>query len=166
MSTSKSPVSYPYLPVGQHFLYVSASDPFMLAAKEYARAHSLDQVMPTGAVIVKDGKVIGAGANGSNYHDSNGCERVRQNIPTGEGYELCEGCHPRNHAEVKAVADARERGEDTTGAKLFLWGHWWACKSCWSVALEAGISEIVLQDNSEVLFNKLHPDNIVGHQFD
>jgi hypothetical protein len=32
--------------------------------------------------------------------------------------------------------------------------------------LDAGISEIVLQDNSEVLFNKLHPDNIVSHQFD
>src|SRR5690606_19102476 len=106
--------------------YVEIDNPFMQAAREFARANSYDKTMPTGSVIVKDGKIIGSGANGSNYHLLHGCERVRQNIPTGKGYELCEGCHPKNHSEVSAIADAE--GHQLAGAELYLWGHWWCCE--------------------------------------
>jgi deoxycytidylate deaminase len=148
-------ITYPYLPPGQEFNYVPESNPYMQAAKEHALGHSLDNAMPTGSVIVKDGEIIGKGANGSNYHTENGCERVKQGIPTGQQYELCEGCHPKNHSEPRAIEDARENGHSTEDAELYLWGHWWACEPCWRAVLDAGITKIHLMEESEKLFNKV-----------
>jgi deoxycytidylate deaminase len=138
----------------------------MAAAKAFAAAESKDKVMPGAAVLVKDGRIIGRGANGSDYHEKHGCERIRQGIPTGQGYELCEGCHPRNHSEPSAIADARARGEDTLGADLYLWGHWWFCEPCWTAMIAAGIRDVYLLEGSEILFNKAHPENIIGRQFE
>jgi deoxycytidylate deaminase len=141
------------------------SNPFILQAKEYARINSLDKEMPNTSLIVKDGVVIGRGANGSTYHEMNGCERVRQNIPTGEGYELCEGCHPKNHGEGRAIKDAENNGYDTKGADLYMWGHWWCCKPCWDRMISAGIDNVYLLEDSEILFNKKDLGNIIGKQF-
>lgn len=137
----------------------------MAQARHYAQTHSKDEVMPTGAIIVgpDGGLVKGFGANGSDYHKSHGCERVRQHVPTGEGYELCEGCSPENHAEVRAIKSVKESAQ---GADLYLWGHWWCCKTCWNKMIEAGIKNVYLLEGSEILFNKEHPDNIVGRQFE
>jgi deoxycytidylate deaminase len=102
----------------------------------------------------------------SDYHELHGCERIRQGIPTGQGYELCEGCHPKNHSEPSAIADAVSRDEDTRGADLYLWGHWWFCESCWDAMIAAGIRNVYLLEHSEVLFNKAHPGNSIGRQFE
>ena len=159
-------VNYPYMPAKGAIRYAPENDKFIQAAKEQARLHSLDKNMPTGAVIVQDGKIIGRGANGSNYHEKFGCERVRLGVPTGQQYELCEGCSPKNHSEPKAMADARKKKQKTDGAKMYLWGHWWACEPCWKSMLDGSISELVLMENSQVLFNKEAKDNIVGRQLD
>jgi deoxycytidylate deaminase len=161
-ATPKIAIAYPYLPNGRTIQYVEADNPFMLAAQRYTLANSLDKSVPTGSVIVKDGVIIGSGANGSSYHESNICERVRQNIPTGQGYDLCEGCHPKNHSEAKAVDAAISQGHDTHGADLYLWGHWWCCEPCWGRMLEAGIQNVYLQTDSHVQFNKAHPENTLG----
>ena len=58
-----------------------------------------------------------------------------------------------------------ESGHNTKGADLYLWGHWWCCESCWNVMISAGIRNVYLLENSEILFNKANADNIVGHQF-
>lgn len=165
MSDSQT-ITYPYLPEGRGIKYVPADNEFMEAAKAFAREHSLDKTMPNASVIVRDGKIIAAGANGSDYHETHECERVKQNIPSGEGYELCPGCSPENHGEQSAIKDANEKGVDTAGADLYLWGHWWCCEPCWNAMIEAGIKDVYLLDGSEKLFDKNHPDNIVGHQFD
>src|SRR3989338_2568066 len=144
--------------------YVDMEDKYMQMAKEYAQKNSLDLVMPTASVIVKDGKVIGMGANGSDYHKAHECERVKQGIPTGQGYELCEGCHPKNHSEPRAISQANDEQRITNNADLYLWGHWWCCEPCWSAMITAGIRDVYLLDNSEILFNKNHPDNIVWRQ--
>jgi deoxycytidylate deaminase len=157
---------YPYLPSGQTFRFVSWDDIFMIVAKEYARQHSLDDAVKTGAVVVKADVIIGYGANGSEYHKLYTCERVKLGIPTGEGYHLCEGCHPKNHAEPRAISSAQEAGHDTSGASLYLWGHWWACEPCWKAILEAGIVDVVLLENSRELFHKDSPGNILGRWFD
>jgi deoxycytidylate deaminase len=156
-------IKYPYLPSNHVILYVPSDNIFMQEAKKYAKENSLDKNMPTSSVIVKNGKIIGYGANGSNYHEINGCERVKRGIPTGQGYELCEGCHPKNHSEPKAIKNA---GEDVKEADLYLWGHWWCCESCWNAILGAEIRNVYLLENSEVLFNKENPNNIVGKQFE
>jgi deoxycytidylate deaminase len=149
--------SYPYLPYGRSFLFVSGSNPFMEAARNQALAHSLDGAVKTGAVVVHDRVVVGAAANGSDYHHE--CERVKQGIPTGQGYELCEGCHPKNHAERRAVERA---GTKAHGADLYLWGHWWACEPCWDAIAEAGIRDVFLHEDSARLFDKENPENILG----
>lgn len=163
--SSDAHILYPYLPAGRKFLYVPEGNPFMQEAREYARGHSLDDTVKTGSVLVKDGAVIGRGANGSDYHKIHGCERVRLGIPTGQGYELCEGCHPKNHSEPRAIADARANGHDTEGADLYLWGHWWACEPCWNATIGAGVKDVYLLEGSERLFNKEDPQNIIGKQF-
>lgn len=157
-----SGIPYPYLPEGRTILYVAAENPFMLEAGTYAKEHSLDDAVKTGSVVVFDRAVIGRGANGSEYHKTHECERVKRGIPTGQGYELCEGCHPKNHSESRAIQDATRNGHDTNGADLYLWGHWWCCEPCWAAIQKAGIQNVYLLEGSERLFNREDPDNILG----
>ena len=158
-------ITYPYLPKGRTILYVPEDNPYMRIAREYAIANSLDEAVKTGSVIVKGNMIVGQGANGSDYHKTHKCERVRLKIPTGEGYELCEGCHPKNHSEPRAIENAKIRGFNMKGADLYLWGHWWACESCWRAMIAAGIKNYYLMKGSERLFNKAHPKNTIGKQF-
>lgn len=126
-------------------------DPFLIDAATAADDLSLDKNHPTGAVIVVDGVVVARAANGSTYHEEHECERVKRGIPTGQGYELCEGCHPKNHAEVSVVNDLRDKlspdelqaflDADTT---LYLHGHWWLCEYCSRTMEEVGITRAVL----------------------
>lgn len=165
MSTKKQ-ITYPFPPPsGYSFTYVPFSNQFMQSAYRAARDLSLDTTMPTGSVIVNpQAEIIGRGGNGSNYHKEHVCERVRLNIPTGQGYELCEGCHPKNHSEPKAIADTKSKAVDTNGCSLYHWGHWWCCQPCWSAMIAAGIKRVFLLENSQVFFNKSDPNNIVGRQ--
>ncbi len=158
-------IDYPYLPEDREIMYVAADNPFMREAREYARQNALDDTQKIGAVVVKNGEVIGRGANGSDYHKTHECERVKRGIPTGEQYELCEGCHPKNHSEPRAIADAKKNDHDPQGADLYLWGHWWACEPCWNAMIAAGIKNVYMMEGSEKLFNKNHPDNLLGRQF-
>ena len=159
-------IKYPYLPENRQFLFVPADHKYMIMAKEYARENALDKTMPSTVVIAKDDTVLGIGANGSDYHEKNACNRVELGCQTGEGYDLCEGCHPKNHSETTAINDAIENGNDFLDADLYLWGHWWCCEPCWEKIIEVGINNIYLLEKSEILFNKDHPDNIIGKQFE
>lgn len=163
----KNQIEYPYIPKGETILYVDLHDKFMQAAKRHAQKYSLDKSMPTASVIVLDGEIIGKGANGSDYHDKYGCERVRRGIPTGQRYDLCEGCHPKNHSEPRAIEDAlhNHSRKELKDAELYLWGHWWACEPCWNAIQASGIKKVYLMKDSHVLYNKQHPKNIVGKQF-
>ena len=147
-------IIYPYTHPKGTISYVALTNKYMLAAKQTAQEKSLDKTTPTGTVLVSDGKIIGKGANGSTYHETHGCERVRLGIPTGESYELCEGCGPHNHSEPKAIEFARKHGHDTVGAEAYLWGHWWCCEPCWTAMIDNGITTMHLLEDSEVLFNK------------
>jgi len=160
-----SKIKYPYIPEGRVIKYVSIANLHMAFAKYYARFYSLDSIMPGAAVVVRDDVRLGVGANGSEYHKTNKCQRVILGCKSGEGYELCEGCHPKNHSEPSAIRDAQEQCNDTRGADLYLWGHWWCCQPCWEAMEKAGIKNVFLLENSEVLFNKESPGNIVGRQF-
>ncbi|HEX5797895.1 MAG TPA: deaminase [Candidatus Saccharimonadales bacterium] len=165
---SKKTLDYPFIPKGREINYVDASNEFIQAAKQFAQENSLDENMPTGSAIVFEGRIIGRGANGSDYHQKHGCERVRRGIPTGQSYELCEGCHPKNHSEPKAIKDAKKNNPDADFSKadLYLWGHWWACEPCWKAIEKAGLRNVYLASGSHKHFNKQHPENIVGRQFD
>lgn len=159
-------VNFPYLPEGKSFQYVDETNEYMKLAKARAEGYSYDKIMPCGAVVVKGGEIFGVGANGSYYHEIEGCQRVTLGCKTGECYELCEGCGPKNHSERRALENAREKGLGTAGADLYLWGNWWCCKGCWDEIIQAGIRNVFLLRNSEILFNKEHPNNIVGKLFE
>lgn len=166
METTKKTINYPYLPEGRDILYVPQDNQYLQAAKQFAKDNSLDSTVPTGSVVVKDNEIIGYGANGTDYHKTHECERVKNHIPTGQGYELCEGCHPKNHSESRAIKDAIDRGFDPKGADLYLWGHHWCCEPCWKSIIAAGINRVYLMEGSEILFDRTQEGNIIGHQFD
>ena len=156
-------IEYPEpLPQGRTYQYVPADNPHMQEARAFALSHSLDANVKTGSVVVKDNEIIGRGANGSNYHDIHGCERKRLGSKTGEDYDKCEGCHPKNHSEPRALSDAKAHGNDTTGADLYLWGHWWCCTPCWKAILDGGIANVYLLEGSEILFDREKEGNILG----
>ncbi len=151
----------PFLPPDREILYVPEENPFMRKAWEMANAFSMDEEHPTGAVVVKDDRILGHGANGSEYHAEFGCIRKKNHIPTGEQYELCPGCDPINHAEQVALGDAKDNLEargyppsELRGADLYLWGHWWCCESCWKAMIRAGIRNVYLLKNATEKFGK------------
>lgn len=148
--------------------YVPHDNKYMLIAKEYARNNSLDKNMPNASILVNQGKVIGAGANGSIYHELYGCERIRLNSRTGKDYDRCEGCSPNNHSEAKAITNANTllKGKSIPeNSVMYLWGHWWSCKSCWNAMVTSRITTLALLENSNNLFNKDSQQNIIKNQF-
>ena len=169
-----SPISYPYLPEERSIKYVLEDNEFIDAAKEFAAAFSSDRQMPTGSVIVKDGEIIGRGANqialtNPKYielHRKYLCVRKLLHVPSGQKYWLCPGCaSPSEHSERRAIRDAHQAGADTKGADLYLWGHWWCCEPCWNAMIAAGIRDVYLLEGSEILFDKNNKENITGRQF-
>jgi deoxycytidylate deaminase len=161
-----SDITYPYLPGGREHGYVGMENKYMAIAMEYAKKYRSNLAQPGAAVVVKNDKVIGVGSIGNNPAHISGCERVKHNVTTGQRYDLCAGCDPSFHSEPQAIANATLTGHDTRDAVVYLWGHWWCCEPCWSAMISAGINKVYLLKNSEVLFNKQHPDNIVGKQFE
>lgn len=152
-----SKIRYPFLPTGKKFYYVSPNNRFMISAKAYALQNSLDDYQKNASVVVIGDEVVGYGANGSNFHKIKQCVRKLQGIPTGQGYELCEGCHPKNHSEPKAIQQAKNGGHNLNNGSIYLWGHWWCCEPCWQTIISCGIGKVYLMRRSEVLFN---PDKI------
>ncbi len=142
----------PYLPEGRRQLEVPSTNTFM--ARALAELAAMEAKHPEAnraacSVLVKDGAVIGVGCNGSVHKTF--CPRKALAIPTGQGYEFCpDFCHPINHSEPTAIADARAKGHDTAGADLYMAGHWWACQPCWKAMIGAGIRDLyVLTDADE-----------------
>ncbi len=152
---------YPYLPEGRIIKYVSIENTFMQKAKYYRDNYSTDHFHPTGAVVVKDGKIIAYGANKSklkfrwmiNLHKKGLCVRKILKIKSGEKYWLCPGCSDsKMHAETSAVNNALKTNTDISDADLYLYGHWWCCKPCWDSMIKANIKDVFLLDESDMMF--------------
>lgn len=144
----------PYLPKNKEILYVPVNNKFMQKAKLAAKTLSLDPAHATGAVIVKNEKIIGTGANGSSFHKFPGCIRKLLKAKTGTLYWTCPGCSPKNHAEASAIDNALKKNKKTDNTDLYLWGHWWCCEPCWNRMIKAGIKNVYLPDSAVKLFKK------------
>jgi deoxycytidylate deaminase len=157
-----SDIKLPYLPEGREIKYVALENEFMQKAKYAAEELSTEKRHSTGAVIVKNGEIIGIGANQSGLkneklrklHDEKGiCVRKFIHAKTGTLYWTCPGCaSPSSHAEQEAIKDAKKKGNNTDGADLYLYGHWWCCESCWGKMIDAKIKNVYLLINSEELY--------------
>ncbi len=143
---------YPYLPEGRTILYVSKNNPFILEAEKIAgKTGCVKQA--TGAVVVKDGKIIGRGCNAGKRVEI--CPRVERGSKTGEDYHFCkELCLQEGHGEVTSIKDAKQKGHDTTDADLYLYGHWWCCKNCWDTMIAAGINNVYLLEGATEKFRQ------------
>lgn len=145
-------MEYPYLPPNRTIMHVGPENRFMREATKLLSDSGCAK-QATGAVVVKNRKIVGRGANAGKRVDI--CPRVTANYPTGTGYELCRSvCEQVGHAEVVAIHDALSHGEDLRGASLYLDGHWWACKPCWDEILKAGISRVYLRRDSVELYRR------------
>ncbi len=156
------PIAYPYLPSGRAFIYVSENDPFMAAAKQVCLELSTEKNQPTGAVLVRNGRIIAQAANQvaikneyiRDLHKRGWCIRHMLGVKTGTKYWVCPGCSGYSlHAEARVIADAKRKGVSTEGADIYLYGHWWCCKPCWDRMIEAGIKDVYLLEGSEGMFH-------------
>jgi deoxycytidylate deaminase len=157
-------IKYPYLPDKKEIFFVLADNFFIQAAKKVCEEKSTDKNHPTGAVVVKDKKIIGAEANQSAFknpklvelHKNGFCLRKWLKIKTGTKYWLCPGCSSwRDHAEARAVRDAIKMGNNPAWADLYLYGHWWCCKPCWDCMIKHGIQNVYLLKDSYKMFGRV-----------
>ena len=148
--------AYPYLPQGRSFKFVPDGHLFLEKAKQARQRLAGDPIWPNGAVLVKDGCVIAQAGNGFNRgsHFLHICPRIVFDCPSGQGYELC-GLHgPSGHAEQMVIRVAQEAGENTHGADLYMYGHWWCCQPCWDAMIAAGIRDVYLLDGAHEEFTR------------
>ncbi len=146
------------------FFYVPEGDEFMEFAT-MACVESTDKKHSTGAVVVKDEKVLAMDSNQSGFklpflirlHEKGLCVRRWLKIPSGERYDLCRGCaKPQDHAENRVVRLAvKKHGLDKVkGAAVYLSGHWWCCKDCSDAMINVGISTVVLVEGAKAKFGR------------
>ena len=114
-----------------------------------------------GAVIVKDDEIIATGYTGSprgkkNCCDIGECERIKNNVPHGSNYELCESVH----AEMNAIISASRK--DMIGSTLYLVGiqplgcglneyvkDAQPCSICKKLIINAGIEKVIVRTNKD-----------------
>ena len=107
-----------------------------------------------GSVIVKDGRIISTGYNGSprgwsNCTDVGICYRIQHNVPRGTGYELCKAVHSEANAIINGAPNEMKH------ATLYLFGTEAdgspvdaidCCIMCKRMIINSGIDEVVFAD--------------------
>ncbi len=142
--------------------FVTKEDQYMKAAEFFRNNDSTDKFHSTGAVVVKEGEIIGSAANQAGFkhpyfirlHEKGYCIRKWLRIKSGTRYWLCPGCSKsKDHAETGATKDALKGSpEKVKGATLYLYGHWWCCEPCAKAMVDAGIRSVVLLENAKDTF--------------
>ncbi len=146
------------------YKFIESDNKFIEMAKQSAIDYSLTSIFPIGIIAEKDGLIIAKAGNGNGYHENNldtpghrkGCIRRYLNderekiglekFKSGEGFELCPGCHTNSHAEANLINEAKKinRFSDLKGANIYMYGHFWCCKDCWRKMINAGIKDVFL----------------------
>jgi len=99
----------------------------------------------TGAIIVKEKRILATGYNGPpqglpHCDELGGCLRERLNIPSGERHELCRAIH----AEQNAIIQAAKLGINIDGATLYVTNY--PCFICAKMLINAGIKKVVYKE--------------------
>ncbi len=117
---------------------------FMLEAK-LAVVRSTCISRPTGAVIVRDNRILTTGYNGAlsgmpDCLSDGACYRRAYNLPEGPSkYDFCRS----SHAEKNAIAFAARDGIKIEGATLYCTLH--PCIDCAKLIVASGIKEVVYE---------------------
>ncbi len=156
-------ILFPYLPEGREILFTQENNLFYLEAMK-ERQKSTDAQFPTGAVAVKDEKIIALGHNRAGYrwkwliklHQKGFCIRRWFKAKTGTKYWMCPGCATnKNHSESRLVTNMEKEGRlaDLNGSDVYLAGHWWCCKPCWDNMIRAGIKDVYVVEGAKEKFD-------------
>lgn len=76
-----------------------------------------------------------------NYCQFSGNQCPRLNMPTGQGYKLCQS----HHAEATLVEHLRIIGKQSNGIAWIL-GHYYACEPCAAALKAVGVKEIRIRE--------------------
>ncbi len=99
----------------------------------------------TGAVLVRDRRILATGYNGTpaglRHCEEVGCLRELRNIASGSNHELCRGIH----AEQNAVIQAARHGISIEGASVYSTHQ--PCILCAKILINAGVREIVYRES-------------------
>jgi dCMP deaminase len=98
----------------------------------------------TGAVLVKDKRILATGYNGVPaglaHCEEVGCLREQRGIASGSHHELCRGIH----AEQNAVIQAARHGICIDGATVYSTHQ--PCVLCAKILINAGVTRVAFRD--------------------
>jgi dCMP deaminase len=98
----------------------------------------------TGAILVKDRRILATGYNGTpaglRHCEEVGCLREQRKIASGSHHELCRGIH----AEQNAVIQAAKHGITIEGATAYTTHQ--PCVLCAKILINAGVVDIAFRD--------------------
>ncbi len=137
-------IQHPYISKRISYEY-SDESPFISQAKDVWLSKQLPGVHLTVSFFINGGEIVTQGTN-YEYHDKFGCVRKKLNMPTGVGYELCEGCQPVNHSESSAIIKIKQLDQykELKGSIEYLYGHWWCCEDCTKRMDDAGVVKVII----------------------
>ena len=119
-------------------------DEYFMNIAEQVAGRSTCVRRQTGAVLVKDRRILATGYNGTPtglaHCDEVGCLRERRNVASGCNHELCRGIH----AEQNAVIQAARHGVVIDGATVYSTHE--PCSLCAKILINAGVAGIVFRD--------------------
>ena len=122
---------------------------YLALAREQA-AHSDCLRRQVGAVIVKQGSLIVAAANGTPPGcircNEGGCPRCQSDTLSGQDYDSCICIH----AEQRAISLAAAAGSSTVGATMYVTLR--PCIPCLNLCLHAGIADVIYDE--EITFDQ------------
>lgn len=119
-------------------------DEYFMSIAEQVSGRSTCLRRHTGAVLVKDKRILATGYNGVPaglaHCEKVGCLREQRKIASGSHHELCRGIH----AEQNAVIQAAKHGIAIDGATVYCTHQ--PCVLCAKILLNAGVVDIVFRD--------------------
>lgn len=146
-----------------HYSYVDIHNTWMRVAYNFAKGlYEINKwnlkTTPVAILVSKDGSFISMGVCADGAHPIQAkCGRLAS---SGQPYTNCEFCAEEQHAERKALRKAYDK--DLTRAKIYVYGHYKLCDSCVKALCDRGIDTFYLLENADVLFNRHHPDTVLG----
>lgn len=150
----QSPKPLPFTPDAARgvYEYVNLDNPWMQRAREVRSGLGRGCNWSVGAVLVRDDEELSVGGNNEEVTEQPlFCVRRVLGCTSGVDYHLCDLCSG-SHAEQSALKKARQNNIDVSGATVYLYGHWWGCKSCWDELVQAGVSRMCLVERATELF--------------
>lgn len=119
-------------------------DEYFMSIAEQVAGRSTCLRRQTGAVLVKDRRILATGYNGTpaglRHCEEVGCLREQRNIASGSHHELCRGIH----AEQNAVIQAAKHGITIDGSTVYSTHQ--PCVLCAKILINAGVVGIAYRD--------------------